>query len=347
MEGGTKEMEKFLNNRKNRRKKFFSVIFLGVAFVLVAAACSHDSNNAGEATTTTENTDPVVATTTTTAVTPTTSIGVPRPDSSPSEPQVQLSTRYILSAKPRTPDFQGRIPKYVSQIYHSPNGDLLTKQTVTDSVTGETRTVTRCLRDFPEDCFPTDPTFWNARLTFLVTQGAPGDEWAEVLISTRPNNTRGWVRTADYEWSAHDFHVIVDLGERTVSVWEGILPPLGATSATPRRLVSHSFAIIGGPSNPTPPIVTTYIEAKLFNMPAARAQGGFGPVYGTWIFPLAAFSDTLTEFGGSIPQIAIHGTDVPNMLGENISFGCIRLENSVIEQLAAMLPIGTPVSIIA
>lgn len=335
-------------------KKIVAMALIGVAFTAFAAGCSHGSDSSAETTQTTSSGPAVVVEpTTTTQPTTTTEPGIVTPDA-PSEPQVSLTTRYVLTAMPRQPDDQGRVRERVVPIYHSPGGSSINKQPVLDAngepdldSSGNPRIRTTCLEDYPDNCNPTDPTYWNARLTFLVTQGSPGDEWAEVLLSTRPNNTRGWVSTEDFTWSAHDFHIIIDLSEKTVSVWQGSEAVIGLPDSGQKELILHTLAIIGTASTPTPVIATTYVEAKIYNVPASRAAGGFGPVYGTWILPLAAFSEVHTEFQGGSPQVAIHGTDIPQRVGERLSNGCIRIPNPVIEQIAALVPIGTPVSIIA
>ncbi|MCE7791873.1 L,D-transpeptidase family protein [Salipaludibacillus sp. CUR1] len=41
----------------------------------------------------------------------------------------------------------------------------------------------------------------------------------------------------------------------------------------------------------------------------------------------------------------IHGTDDPASIGQAVSRGCIRMYNRDVEELASIIPIGTPVSI--
>lgn len=347
-------------------KRFVSITFIGLAFALIAAGCSHSSEEetintqtpatlaprvvSNPTSTTTQQTEQPGQTTTTEAGADTTlTTSRPTRSGTPTEPQVELTTRYILSANPRAPDAQGIISTQAIRVYDSENGNLITEEIVLDPETGEPlldpetgEPQTRCLLDFSTTCLPTDPTSWGARLTFLVIQGAPGDGWAEVLLATRPNNTTGWVRTEGFEWTTHNFHIIIDVSERTVSVWQGTQNDLGN-----RKLLIHSKSILGKASSPTPVVATTYIEAKIFNDSRFKDEGGFGVQYGTWIFPLAAFSDTLTEFQGGSPRLAIHGTNIPDSIGQALSSGCIRLPNPVIDQLAAMIPLGTPVSIIA
>lgn len=346
-------------------KKVVATVFIGVAFAMVAAACSHSSDSSTGTTESDGANGPVVVaqpSTNTAAPTDTTTARITT--SAPTEPQVNLTTRYILTANPelrRQDDRTGRIPSRTIQVFKTPNGDSITQQMLTDvagepllDFQGNPRTTTKCLQDFPESCLPTDPTYWGAALTLLVTQGVPGDEWAEVILSTRPNNTRGWVRVQKgeganpeevyFKFTAHDFHIIIDLSENTVSVWKGILPAPGQLEVEDRTLVAHTLAILGTASTPTPVIATTYIEAKL---PAGAGSEFGSPVFGSWVLPLAGFSTALETFGGGIPQLALHGTNIPGRIGEDLSNGCIRIPNEIIEQLAAMIPIGTPVSIIA
>ncbi len=41
----------------------------------------------------------------------------------------------------------------------------------------------------------------------------------------------------------------------------------------------------------------------------------------------------------------IHGTNDPSSIGKNVSRGCIRMYNQNVEELASIIPIGTPVYI--
>ena len=46
-------------------------------------------------------------------------------------------------------------------------------------------------------------------------------------------------------------------------------------------------------------------------------------------------------------QIAIHGTNNPELVGRNISNGCVRVPNDAILEIAKQAPLGTPVVISA
>jgi lipoprotein-anchoring transpeptidase ErfK/SrfK len=55
----------------------------------------------------------------------------------------------------------------------------------------------------------------------------------------------------------------------------------------------------------------------------------------------------LDMFDGGLPEIAIHGTNQPELMGQARSNGCIRLPNDAIQRLAEVVPLGTPVEIVA
>ena len=71
-----------------------------------------------------------------------------------------------------------------------------------------------------------------------------------------------------------------------------------------------------------------------------------GP-YGTYQLSVSGFSDVLQSFGGGNGQIALHGTNRPELLGQPVSNGCVRLSNDAINRLAWLAPTGTPVEIVA
>jgi len=70
-------------------------------------------------------------------------------------------------------------------------------------------------------------------------------------------------------------------------------------------------------------------------------------VYGPFQLSVAAFSDVLQSFDGGPAQIAIHGTNRPDLVGKFVSNGCVRLNNRDITALQPLVPVGTPVQIVA
>lgn len=70
-------------------------------------------------------------------------------------------------------------------------------------------------------------------------------------------------------------------------------------------------------------------------------------MYGPYAYGLSGFSNVLTEFNGGDGVIGIHGTNDPSSIGRDVSHRCIRMSNTGITTLAAILPLGTPVEISA
>jgi lipoprotein-anchoring transpeptidase ErfK/SrfK len=96
---------------------------------------------------------------------------------------------------------------------------------------------------------------------------------------------------------------------------------------------------VGSPKYPTP-------LGSFYMRELARPRNPKG-AYGPWAFGLSAYSNVLQTFGRGDGQIGIHGTNQPDLLGQSVSHGCIRMRNATITKLAQMLPQGVPVEIVA
>ena len=173
-------------------------------------------------------------------------------------------------------------------------------------------------------------TFRRNRLVARELQGTQDDEWVEVELPVRPNGARGWVRAESFNWSTVSHHVLIDVSDRSVALYEG------------DNLVASTRAIVGKPGTPTPALSGFLVE-KLPN----HSQEHASIVLGDWILMLSFFSEALNSFGGGLPRIALHGTHIPERVGEALSNGCIRIPNDVIETIADQAPLGTVVNIVA
>ena len=171
-------------------------------------------------------------------------------------------------------------------------------------------------------------TFRRNRLVVRVTEGTEGDEWVEVELPVRPNGARGWVRAENFDWSVVNHHIHIDISDRSVAFYEG------------DNLIASTRAIVGKPATATPAL-RGYIVEKLPN----HDQKYGSVVLGDWILMLSFFSEALDSFGGGLPRIALHGTHIPERVGEALSNGCIRIPNNIIETIARTAPLGTAVSI--
>lgn len=149
--------------------------------------------------------------------------------------------------------------------------------------------------------------------------------WLHVELPIRPNGSTGWIASTGVALSQTHYQVAVSVASHILTVTDA------------GRTVLSTPVAVGAPATPTPADHTYLWELIRPDDPA----GAYGP----YIFGLAEFSDAYSVFNGGDAQIGIHGQDEPWSIGEAVSHGCVRLPNSVITQLAGLLPLGTPVTI--
>lgn len=159
----------------------------------------------------------------------------------------------------------------------------------------------------------------------LLVIGRAADR-LHVLLPIRPNGSTGWVRASDVTVSEHPWRITIEL-----TAFRLTLHRAGTPVAT--------FPIgVGKGSTPTPG--GKYYTKELLAPP--NPNGGYGP----YAYGLSGFSNVLTSFAGGSGVIGIHGTNRPDLIGQNVSSGCIRMRNEDITTLAKLLPLGVPVEII-
>ncbi len=170
----------------------------------------------------------------------------------------------------------------------------------------------------------------GAPLVFLVKgDDTPQDGWYEVYLPVRPNGSTGWVPADQVKVESNPYEIIVSAHDHRL-----VLQKNGET-------VEEYEVGIGQGQYPTPGGVY-YIKELL----APPDPGG---AYGPYAYGLSGFSeiDELANFAGGDGVIGIHGTNDPSSVGASVSHGCIRMHNEDITALAEILPLGTPVSILA
>lgn len=169
-----------------------------------------------------------------------------------------------------------------------------------------------------------NPTHENLPVVFLVK--AVEGEWVKVQVSSRPNELLAWVHRSEVKFREVQTRILVEVGASRVTVfWDG-------------RPVLQDTVAVGSDRTPTP-IGSFFVDGWV-------SLDGTGP-YGKGQLSVAGFSDVLTSFGGGVGQIALHGTNRPDLLGQAVSNGCVRMENDTIVKIAAMAPLGTPVDVVA
>ena len=156
--------------------------------------------------------------------------------------------------------------------------------------------------------------------------GSPDGEWLEVLLPVEPNGTTGWVRKSEVQLSSTPYRIYVDRASYSLQVYDQ------------GQLWIDTTIAVGTGETPTP--VGDFYLLELLKPP--NPKGDYGP----YAFGLSGFSEVLDGFAGAdTAVIGIHGTNDPSVLGTDVSHGCIRVDNSVITEMATTVPLGTPVRI--
>lgn len=178
------------------------------------------------------------------------------------------------------------------------------------------RMITR-LRFFTEDQLPEVYPVLGARMD------SAGRRWLNIRVPKRPNGKTGWVLD---EMLGQLYIVktalVVDRGK------------LRATLYKSGKKIWSAPVGIGKSGTPTPR-GQFWIRERL---------KGIGGVYGPWAFGTSAYSNLSDWPGGGV--VGIHGTNEPGLIPGRPSHGCIRVRNDKIRQLARLMPVGTPLSII-
>ena len=150
--------------------------------------------------------------------------------------------------------------------------------------------------------------------------------WYRVGVPGRPNGRTGWVRAGALELQPVRKRLIIYRGARKFEFWDGA------------RLVRTGRVAVGKKGAETP-LGLFYVTDK-FN-PAIDPDWS---ILGAYAFETSAYSKLTDWPGGGI--VGVHGTPWPNLLGQAVSHGCIRLHNDDISFLRNRVPLGTPVKIV-
>lgn len=168
-----------------------------------------------------------------------------------------------------------------------------------------------------------NPIASGAPLILLVVKDS--GPWLKVLLPVRPNGATGWIRRSDVTTYSDPYRMVVQVGARVLTVFEG------------PNVILHEPVAVGTTDTPSPG--GTFFTTELLKQPDPK--GAYGP----FAYGLSGYSPVLHYFNGGEGVIGIHGTNNPSSIGKSISHGCIRLNNAAITWLAGILPLGVPVEI--
>lgn len=168
-----------------------------------------------------------------------------------------------------------------------------------------------------------NPTRGGADRVFLV-RGGNDEGWLQVLLPVRPNGSVGWIRADDVELDKTTYRVHIALSTHRFVAMRG-----------KDDVVASGPIALGKDNTPTPD--GDYYIVSLLKTPKKSSA------YGPYAFGLSGFSGVLETFRNGPARIGLHGTNKPQLLGQDVSHGCIRMSNDNITKLANTLPLGTPV----
>jgi hypothetical protein len=166
---------------------------------------------------------------------------------------------------------------------------------------------------------------FGAPLTLLLVGRRAG--WLRVELPVRPNGSTGWVRASDAHLRGLRYGLVLERGRHQLLLYDGA------------RLMRRFRVGIGTVETPTPGGLYYLIELLRPSNPA----GAYGP----YAYGLSGFSTVIRHFNGGDGVIGLHGTDEPALVGHDVSHGCIRMYNADITYLTQVLPLGTPIRILA
>ena len=157
-------------------------------------------------------------------------------------------------------------------------------------------------------------------LALATKIGSDGRPWYKISIPMRPNGTMGWIPARSVTVSPTQGQIVVHRNSRTIDMyWNG-------------KHVLHAPVAVGAPGMETP-LGHYYV--------AARFVPYQDPFLGVFAVETSAYSK-LTEWpGGGV--VGIHGTSAPQLLGQAVSHGCVRVSNQTAAAMRKLAPLGTPI----
>lgn len=162
-------------------------------------------------------------------------------------------------------------------------------------------------------------------LVFAVKQQQE-EGWLQVLLPTRPSGL-GWVHASDVDITSTNFHITIGLSAHHLTVFDG------------DKVVLEDTVAVGAPGTPTSK-GDFYLVGQL---QAPKAGASYGP----FALFMSGHAASLGSFNGDDAEFALHGNDDASTLGQDVTRGAVRMSNDAITRLAALVPLGTPVSIVA
>jgi lipoprotein-anchoring transpeptidase ErfK/SrfK len=162
-------------------------------------------------------------------------------------------------------------------------------------------------------------------LAVKARRGSDAAWWYMLSLPGRPNGQRGWVRGDLVDLQPVQNRIVVHVRRRTIEV----------RRIADGKLLLRDVVAVGRPGAETPIGRNFYVQARF-------APGD--PFYGPSVLETSAYSKLSDWPGGGLA--GIHGTNRPDLLGQAVSHGCVRVSNAVDRALARLAPLGTPIDLL-
>jgi len=162
-------------------------------------------------------------------------------------------------------------------------------------------------------------------LAIARRRASNGVWWYQLSLPGRPNGLRGWVRGDLVDLRPVVNRIVVRVGARRLEV----------RRISDDRLLMRGVVAVGRAGAETPLGRDFYVQGRY--LPS-------DPFYGPFVLVTSAYSRLSDWPGGGLA--GIHGTDRPELLGQAVSHGCVRVANSVALALENLAPLGTPVDLL-
>ena len=171
----------------------------------------------------------------------------------------------------------------------------------------------------------TNPGPYTDDQPFTMAVSERRGDWVKVQLPVRPNGTEGWVSLADVDISTTTHRIEIHLGEHRLRAYDDT------------TMIADTSVVIGSSATPTP--TGRFYVTDL--VPQANPAGAYGPI----ALATDGYSEVMDEFSTGVPVVALHGTNKPELVGQSVSNGCVRIPNDIVTMLADTIPLGTPVFI--
>jgi lipoprotein-anchoring transpeptidase ErfK/SrfK len=149
--------------------------------------------------------------------------------------------------------------------------------------------------------------------------GTDGKPWYRISVPMRPNGMMGWIPAASVSLAPTPNKIVVSRSARTIDVYQHGHHAL------------HAIVAVGAPGMETP-VGHYYVTARF--VPEDSFLGVFA-------VETSAYSKLSEWPGGGV--VGLHGTSLPQLLGQAVSHGCVRVSNQTAEALKRLAPLGTPI----